>query len=240
MESKQSPSKFQDLEDTEFIASTYRSSLQFTWRSAIIDSLLGCLIGASNLYVGLKAGWSFPGGIFSAAFSFVLMKLSIKLIPIMRPEFTVQENCTAQTAATTSGGLNVGFITCIPAMYRLGLSSAYPSQDIIRLYLWTLSAATYGMFFAIPFRRWFVSHKDYPFPSPRATAETIRLLHTTSEKEGVSKIVRNQGLFMTSAFFSSLITTIISYWIKLLNGLRILFWIGYASDSSLLMAADQV
>ncbi|KAJ9060581.1 hypothetical protein DSO57_1029326 [Entomophthora muscae] len=49
-----------------------------------------------------------------------------------------------------------------------------------RLYLWTLSAATYGMFFAIPFRKWFVIRKEYPFPSPRATAETIKILHSST------------------------------------------------------------
>ncbi|KAJ9060582.1 hypothetical protein DSO57_1029327 [Entomophthora muscae] len=96
--------------------SPYEASNQFAWRASLVGSFLGCFVGASNLYLGLKVGWVFSAGIFGAAFTFILLKLAIRVIPKVCPHFSVQENCIAQTAATTSGGLNVGFITCIPAI----------------------------------------------------------------------------------------------------------------------------
>jgi uncharacterized oligopeptide transporter (OPT) family protein len=52
--------------------------------------------------------------------------------------FGPRENVTAQTAASTSGGLSVGMITAIPALYRLGLLSSDVTQDILRLSMWTI------------------------------------------------------------------------------------------------------
>lgn len=104
-------------------------------RASITGSLLGCLVAASNFYLGLKAGWTFGAQLFSAIFSFALLKTISKLTGSY---FGPEENCTAQTAASTTGGLSVGFITGIPAMYRLGLMSGDVMSDLGRLVMWTI------------------------------------------------------------------------------------------------------
>ncbi|KAK9760141.1 hypothetical protein K7432_016137, partial [Basidiobolus ranarum] len=98
---------------------------EFTWRAAIIGSLLGCIVSASNLYLGLKIGWTFGASLFGAIFTFAIVKPLSRILPkvLGGGYFGPKENCTAQTAASTAGGFNVGFITCIPALYRLGVMS---------------------------------------------------------------------------------------------------------------------
>lgn len=69
--------------------------------------------------------------------------------------FGPKENCTVQSASTAAGGLSVGFVSAIPALYRLGLMSDAVTKDVIPLLLWSMAAAYYGLFFAIPLRKYF-------------------------------------------------------------------------------------
>ncbi|KAJ3120887.1 hypothetical protein HK098_004178 [Nowakowskiella sp. JEL0407] len=133
--------------------------------------LLGCIAASSNFYLGLKVGWTFGASIFASIFSFGILKPLSNLLPaaLGGRYFGPRENVTAQTAASTSGGLSVGMITAIPAMYRLGLLSNDVSNDILRLSLWTVVASSYGMFFVVPLRKNFCppigSSVSYPSPN---------------------------------------------------------------------------
>ncbi|KAF9298977.1 hypothetical protein BGZ74_009147 [Mortierella antarctica] len=104
---------------------------QFTWRAAIVGSLLGCVVAASNLYVGLKIGWTFGASLWGAIFGFIILK---PIARAMGNTFGPRENATCQAAATTAGGLSTGFVTAIPALYRMGLmgEGATPKGDIMQ------------------------------------------------------------------------------------------------------------
>jgi hypothetical protein len=41
-----------------------REQTQLTWRAVLIGSLLGLIVGASNIYLGLKTGFSFGASLF--------------------------------------------------------------------------------------------------------------------------------------------------------------------------------
>ena len=154
------------------------------------------LIAASNTYLGLKIGWTFGASLFGAIFSFAIIKPISRILP---PKwgggyFGPKENCTAQSAATTAGGLSAGFVSGIPAMYKLGLMTN-PRDDAAALFLFAISAAFYGLFFAVPLRDHFVVKQDLTFPTPRAAATTIISLHSTveGEKEAMKKRARKRG-----------------------------------------------
>ncbi|KAI8890666.1 OPT superfamily oligopeptide transporter [Backusella circina FSU 941] len=209
---------------------------QFTWRSAIIGSLLGCLVAASNTYLGLKIGWTFGASLFGAIFSFAIIKPLSRVLP---PKwgggyFGPKENTTAQSAATTAGGLSAGFVSGIPAMYKLGLMTT-PKQDAAGLVLFTISCAFYGLFFAVPLRQHFVVKQDLTFPTPRAAANTIISLHSTMEGE---KEAMKKAMWMAIWFFISFIWTVIAYFIPFFDTIHILWWIGHAADYVPLMSAD--
>ncbi|KAG2228091.1 hypothetical protein INT45_009137 [Circinella minor] len=209
---------------------------QFTWRAAIIGSFLGCFVAASNFYLGLKVGFTFGAGIFGAIFSFAIIKPLSDRIPLAwgGGYFGPKENVTAQTAATTSGGLFSGFISSIPALYKLGLMTT-PREDIVALTLFTISAAYYGLFFAIPLRRHFVVKQDLTFPTPRAAATTIVALHDskTGQENGMKK-----AKWMAFWFCFTFIWGIISFFVPFFDTLHILYWIGYAASYGNLVGAD--
>ncbi|KAI9321715.1 OPT oligopeptide transporter protein-domain-containing protein [Dichotomocladium elegans] len=208
----------------------------FTWRSCITGSLLGCLIAASNTYLGLKIGWTFGASMFGAIFSFAILKPLSRILPpsFGGGYFGPKENVTAQSAATTSGGLSTGFVSAIPAMYKLGLLQT-PKADAAALTLFTISAAFYGLFFAVPLRRHFVVTQDLPFPTPRATAVTILALHNSVDGEkGAMKKAKWMGIWFVLVF----IWTLIQYWVPFFEAIHILFWIGHSTGYTNMVSAD--
>ncbi|KAG6899675.1 hypothetical protein C0993_008029, partial [Termitomyces sp. T159_Od127] len=141
--------------------------------------------GASNIYLGLKTGFTFGAQLFGAIFGFAILKPLSRILPesgllgkFMGGPFGPKENCTVQSAATASGGLGILFVSAIPAMYRLGLLSEFPQQDIGKLIALAASAGFFGVFFVIPLRRYYIVHQKLVFPTPAATAYTIRSLHS--------------------------------------------------------------
>jgi uncharacterized oligopeptide transporter (OPT) family protein len=227
----------QAIPEEQSVISEIVEEYQFTWRASIIGSLLGCVIAASNTYLGLKIGWTFGASLFGAIFSFAIIKPLSRTLP---PKwgggyFGPKENCSAQSAATTAGGLSAGFVAGIPAMYKLGLLST-PEQDAGSLVLWTMAAAFYGLFFAVPLRQHFVVNQDLVFPTPRATANTIISLHNTAdgEKQAMAK-AKWMGIWFAISFFWALI----AYWVPFFDTIHILWWIGHDANYAPLMSADE-
>ncbi|KAL1917499.1 uncharacterized protein VTP21DRAFT_3892 [Calcarisporiella thermophila] len=212
---------------------------QFSWRSSIVGSLLGCVIAASNMYMGLKTGWLMSSSLFGAILSFAILKPLSRVLPyyLGGGPFGAKENCSAQTAASASGGLAAGFVAAIPAMYQLGLLDANNiGKDMAKMALWTIAAAFYGLFFAIPLRKHFVVNHDYVFPTPRAAAITIQSLHdsVTGEKEGIRAAIHLGVWFLISLFI-----TLMGVWIPgIFNNPHILYWIGHAAGNQQMMESD--
>ncbi|KJA25455.1 hypothetical protein HYPSUDRAFT_160611 [Hypholoma sublateritium FD-334 SS-4] len=156
---------------------------QLTFRAVFVGCLLGGVVGASNIYLGLKTGFTFGPQLFGAIFGYAILKALSTALPesgllnIFGGSFGPKENCTVQSAATASGGLGILFVSAVPAMYRLGLMSVNPSDDIGKLIALTACAGFFGVFFVIPLRKYYIVHQKLTFPTPAATAYTIRSLH---------------------------------------------------------------
>ena len=63
-------------------------------------------------------------------------------------------------------------------MYALGLLSDSPKRDAGKLIALTVTASFFGVFFVIPLRRYYIVKQKLTFPTPAATAFTIRALHS--------------------------------------------------------------
>ncbi|KAF8962563.1 oligopeptide transporter [Flammula alnicola] len=156
---------------------------QLTFRAIYVGCVLGAIVGASNIYLGLKTGFTFGPQLFGAIFGYAILKAFSKALPetgilsLFGGSFGPKENCTVQSAATASGGLGILFVTAVPAMYRLNLLSLDPAKDIGKLIALTACAGFFGVFFVIPLREYFIVHQKLTFPTPAATAYTIRSLH---------------------------------------------------------------
>lgn len=73
----------------------------------------GSVVQASNLYLGLKTGFTFGPQLFGAIFGFVILKSLSKILPtgFGGGYFGEKENVTVQTAATSAGGLGILFVS---------------------------------------------------------------------------------------------------------------------------------
>ncbi|KAK1460510.1 oligopeptide transporter [Colletotrichum cuscutae] len=153
-----------------------------TVRAIVVGCILGSLVNASNLYLGLKTGFTFVASMFGAIFGYGILKmLSTTNIPILGGTFGPQENSIVQAAATGAGGIAGIFVAGIPAMYRLDLMPSTPAGDIGKIFTLTLCCSFFGLFFVTPLRKFFIIRTarelKLMFPTSTATALTIRSMH---------------------------------------------------------------
>ncbi|KAK3299739.1 OPT oligopeptide transporter protein-domain-containing protein [Chaetomium fimeti] len=155
-----------------------------TIRAVVVGCLLGSLVCASNLYLGLKTGFTFSANMFGAIFGYGVLKLLSKAkVPIIGGLFGPQENSIVQAAATGAGGTGGIFVAAIPAMYRLGVMGEghSPQDDIGAIFTITLVTSFIGIFYVTPLRKFFIiqvaRELKLMFPTPTAVALTIRSMH---------------------------------------------------------------
>jgi uncharacterized oligopeptide transporter (OPT) family protein len=134
--------------------------LQLTARALFAGSIAGTIVACTNIYMGLKIGWSFGASIIAAVLS-----------------LTVLETNIAQTAGAAAGGMAgaAGLINVIPAMELLGHKFTWPT-----LLSWGLAVSFLGVFFAVPLRRQFIIIDKLRFPTGTATAATILAMNSES------------------------------------------------------------
>ncbi|KAG9087881.1 hypothetical protein FRC06_002323 [Ceratobasidium sp. 370] len=199
---------------------------QLTVRAVAIGSLLGLIVGASNIYLGLKTGFTFGAGLFGAIFGFAIIKPLSHALPLRfgGGYFGPKENAVVQTAATSAGSLTGLFVAAVPAMYHLGLMTT-PKADIGRLFTLTIITAFYGLFFAIPLRKYYILKQRLVFPSPTATAFTIRSLHDTTTP--AARIAAKKKIKILAASFSGslIFKTVSGYAPGILWDWHIFWWL---------------
>lgn len=138
-----------------------------------------------SLYLGLKTGWTFGASLFGSIFGFGILKPLSRILPkhFGGGYFGPKENVCVQSTATAAGSLGLLFTSGFPAAYQIGLLGASPQADFGKLVTFTACCAYYGMFFAVPLRKFYILKQKLVFPSAVAAAHTIRSLHTGKNAE---------------------------------------------------------
>ncbi|KAJ3145075.1 hypothetical protein HDU89_007595 [Geranomyces variabilis] len=193
-----------------------------TIRALVVGCLLGTVVGASNIYLGLKTGFTFGASLFGAIFGFAILRL----ISLGGGRyFGPKENCTVQTAATAAGGLSTLFVAALPAMYqgRL-LSPDGPSGDVGKIFALTIICAYYGVFFAVPLRKWFVLRQKLVFPTPFASAATIASLHSV----GGAGTAMKKAKIMGYAFLGAILWNMFGFFVPGVYNMHIFSWMHMA------------
>ena len=136
---------------------------QLTVRAVVVGCLVGSVVACTNIYIGLKIGWTFGASIVSAVLGFAVFRMLGKGMTVLEINIT-------QTAGSAAGAMAsaAGLVAAIPAMHLLGYKISWTG-----LTLWSLSVAFLGVFFAVPLRRQVVVIDKLRFPTGTATAETI-------------------------------------------------------------------
>ncbi len=191
------PLDMSPLSDPEAIAARDRAWLekvyargeaQLTARAALTGMTLGGVLSASNLYIGLKIGWSFGMSITSSVLAFAIFGAVSKAFPSVRP-LSMLENNTSQTAASAAAYMSsAGLVSSIPAltMLRADGTITIPELTGLRLTAWLLAISVLGVVVAIPLKRGLINAEQLRFPSGVQCAETIKAMHA-SGGDGVQK-----------------------------------------------------
>ena len=131
------------------------------------------------MYLGLKTGWTFGASLFGSIFGFAILKPLSKALPTYLGVgyFGPKENVCVQSTAIAAGSLGLLFTSGFPTAYQLGLLSKTPKEDFGKLITFTACCAYYGMFFAIPLRKFYILKLKLTYPAAVAAAHTNRSLH---------------------------------------------------------------
>jgi len=130
--------------------------------------LIGALLTPCNIYSGLKIGWSFNISIIalllSAGFWALLERLRIS------SHLGAGEANIAQTTASSSANIiSGGLVAPIPALAMISGTNMPPLQ----LIMWVFAVSFLGIWVAWYLRASLIMRADLPFPTGRATAETL-------------------------------------------------------------------
>ena len=150
------------------------SMAQLTWRAVLMGSLLGALLSVTNLYIGLKAGWSFGVAITACILSYAIWS-TLYALGIARTKMTILENNCMQSTASSAGYSTGGTLISAFAAYILLNNHSLPIPILLA---WVFFLAVMGVTMAIPMKRQMINIEQLRFPSGIAAAETLRALHS--------------------------------------------------------------
>ncbi len=185
--------------DDWWLKKVYRGDMpQLNIRSALTGMILGGVLSLTNLYVGIKTGWTLGVGITSVILSFALFKFLSRMK--IGKEMTILENNAMQSIATSAGYMTAPLISSMPA-YMMVTGQVVPMWQT---FWWIVVLSLLGVLFAFPLKKRFINEEQLPFPEGRAAGIVLDNLHTDAGgNDGMFKA----KLLMVGAGLSALIET---------------------------------
>ncbi len=151
---------------------------QLTWRAILMGAVLGCVMSLTNIYIGLKTGWSLGVAITACILSFTIWR-GLRTVGFVKSDFSILENNCMQSTATAAG-YSVGgtMISAIAAMMMI----TGTSMGFWTLVSYNVALAVLGVVMAVPMKRQMINIEQLKFPSGVACAETLRSLHASGDE----------------------------------------------------------
>ena len=142
---------------------------ELSLRAVITGILLGILLTPSNVYAGLKIGWSFNMSIIALLIGYAIWqgvaKRSATQLPWTLHESNINQTVASAAASIISGGL----VAPIPA-YTLLTGN---QLEAIPMIAWVFSVSFLGIWIAWYLRPSLLNDKALKFPEGMATLETL-------------------------------------------------------------------
>ncbi len=184
-----------EQKDRWWLENVYKGDMpQLTLRSALTGMILGGVLSLTNLYVGIRTGWTLGVGITSVILSFGLFKALSKLR--IGREMTILENNAMQSIATAAGYMTGPLISSMAA-YMLITNQVVPMHETL---IWIISLSILGVLFAFPLKKRFINDEQMPFPEGRAAGIVMDNLHSGEGAAGLFKAKLLAASAAVSAF----------------------------------------
>jgi uncharacterized oligopeptide transporter (OPT) family protein len=182
--------------DAWWLKNVYQGDMpQLTLRSALTGMILGGILSLTNLYIGIKTGWTLGVGISSVILSYAFFKMLAKFN--LGTPMSILENNAMQSIATSAGYMTAPMMASIPA-YMMVTGEVIPMWQT---FWWIVVLAILGVLFAFPLKRRFINEEQLPFPEGYAAGVVMDSLHSDEGNQGMFKA----KLLMVGAGVSALI-----------------------------------
>ncbi|HBC02511.1 MAG TPA: peptide transporter, partial [Pseudomonas sp.] len=155
------------------------SSRELTLRALLTGLLLGALLAPSNVYSGLKIGWSFNMSIIALLIGFAFWQ-SIA-VAFGRPRWSLLESNINQTTASSCASIiSGGLVAPIPAYTLL----TGQQLDNLPLMAWVFSVSFLGVWVAWYLRPSLIVESGLRFPEGMATLATLQQIYSHGAEAG--------------------------------------------------------
>ncbi|MGK9049406.1 OPT/YSL family transporter [Stutzerimonas chloritidismutans] len=155
------------------------SSRELTLRALLTGLLLGALLAPSNVYSGLKIGWSFNMSIIALLIGFAFWQ-SIA-VAFGRPRWSLLESNINQTTASSCASIiSGGLVAPIPAYTLL----TGQQLDSLPLMAWVFSVSFLGIWVAWYLRPSLIVESGLRFPEGMATLATLQQIYSHGAEAG--------------------------------------------------------
>lgn len=155
---------------------------QLTWRAVLVGTVLGGVLSLTNLYVGLKAGWSLPVAITACIVSYTVWNVFLKLGWAKTPMTILENNCMQSTASSAGYSTGGTLVSAFAAYFMI----SNESLPLGLMMTWVFFLAVLGVTMAIPMKRQMINVEQLRFPSGIAAAETLRALYSKGQRAAQS------------------------------------------------------
>ena len=100
--------------DEWWLKNVYQGNMpQLNLRSALTGMILGGVLSMTNLYIGIKTGWTLGVGISSVILAFALFRVMSRMK--IGTEMSILENNAMQSIATSAGYMTAPMMASLPA-----------------------------------------------------------------------------------------------------------------------------
>ena len=155
------------------------SSRELTARALLTGLLLGALLTPSNVYSGLKIGWSFNMSVIALLVGFAFWQSVSSTFG--RPRWTLLEsNITQTTASSCASIISGGLVAPIPA-YTLLTGQQLGSSALMA---WVFSVSFLGVWVAWYLRPSLIVSAGLRFPEGMATLATLQQIFSHGAEAG--------------------------------------------------------
>jgi uncharacterized oligopeptide transporter (OPT) family protein len=171
-----------EQKDAWWRANVFKGDMpQLTLRAGLTGMVLGGVLSLTNVYVGIRTGWTLGVGLTSVIVSFAAFKALAAMG--LGKEMTVLENNAMQSIATSAGYMTTPLVSSLPA-YMLVTNHVIPPVHVA---IWIALLCLLGVLFAFPLKKRFINDEQLPFPEGYAAGVVMDNLHTGEGNEGLFK-----------------------------------------------------
>ena len=201
-------------------------------RVIVIGIVLSVVMGAANVYLGLKAGMTVSASIPAAVIGMVILR-QFRVLSKESTESSILEANQIQTAASAGESLAAGIIFTMPALILIGVWQEF---DMMLTTVIAFTGGLLGILFMIPMRKVFIvkNEDNLQYPEGLACASVLEAGEGIGATNSASLVIKGTligGLFKIFISFFGLLKGVLEG--AILLGNRIFFFGGDISPALL-------